>query len=581
MGWIIFLIGTIGWHIGMYGMFKKAGITPWKALIPFYNTWCIIEKIQVRRVWFWLQFIPIAGQFISIWLTIIFVMHFGRFNVLHHAGAVLVPFVYFPYLGFSPNERYAGHEVFHNYKKPSSREWVDAAVFAVVAATLIRTFIFEAYTIPTPSMEKTLLVNDFLFVNKVSYGPRIPKTPLSFPFVHNLMPNSQVPSYLKWIQIPYSRIPGYEKVERNDVVVFNFPLGDTIINDPGYGSAKPYYDVLRSTYGGNRNALLADWGDKIIVHPMDKADNYIKRCVAVAGDTLYLKNGELYVNNTKAYEPAGMQNDYNVSVKSAIDFNSLEENADIHIRWTDKETEIANLENQFVSSREYQLSMSPEDAAKMKKMSNVTAVNIRLLPRIYLVEKKTSPVIYEAIHPSFFTGEAMKVNLNGYQRDMRLPELDTARFDLIYATKQAADAVRKSPNVAQVSQHDDAYIFPNINNAGFDWTVDDFGPIIIPAKGTTISLTTQNLPLYERIIRNYEEHSLEVKGNQIIIDGKPADKYTFKYNYYWMMGDNRHNSQDSRFWGFVPETHVVGKASFIWFSWEKGPRWKRIFSSIK
>lgn len=507
MGWIIFIIGTIGWHLGMYGMFKKAGIEPWKALVPFYNTWCIIEKIQVRRLWFWLQFIPIAGQFISIWLTIIFVMHFGRFNVLQHAAAVFLPFIYFPYLGFSKGERFAGHEVFLNYKKPGSREWVDAAVFAVVAATLIRTFIFEAYTIPTPSMEKTLLVNDFLFVNKVSYGPRIPKTPLSFPFVHNLMPYSQTPSYLKWIQLPYGRIGGYEKVERNDVVVFNFPLGDTVINHPDYGSKIPYYDVLRRDYRGNRDALWADWGDQIIVHPMDKADNYIKRCVAVAGDKLQLKKGILYINDTLAYQPEGSQTTYIIKTNGTpIDLANLDENTGISLRWdVSEESDIQQQNAQFANDSSYILNISPNDAAAFAKMTNV--------------------------------------------KEVKLLEID----------------------------YTDLFPF----DSKLDWSIDNYGPITIPQSGKTIAINAANLSMYERIITVYEGHKLEKNGNTISIDGKAATTYTFQYDYYWMMGDNRHNSQDSRFWGFVPETHVVGKASFIWFSWENGPRWKRLFSNIK
>ena len=188
IGYLVFIIGAIGWHLGMYGMFKKAGIEGWKAFIPFYNTWCMVEKMQLKKFWFFLQFIPIAGQFITIWICIKFVEHFGRFSLAHHAAAVLVPFIYFPYLGFSSNERYAGIPVVANYKKSGTREWIDAAFFAIVAATIIRTFVFEAYTIPTPSMEKTLLVNDFLFVSKFSYGPRIPNTPLAMPFVHHTMP---------------------------------------------------------------------------------------------------------------------------------------------------------------------------------------------------------------------------------------------------------------------------------------------------------------------------------------------------------------------------------------------------------
>src|SRR6186713_3274853 len=222
IGWIIFIVATIGWHVGLYGMFKKANIEGWKAFIPFYNTWCMVEKMELKKIWFFLQFIPIAGQFITIWITIKFVEHFGRFGFWHHAATVLVPFIYFPYLGFSSNERYAGKKVVDNYKKSGAREWIDAAAFAIVAATLIRTFVFEAYTIPTPSMEKTLLVNDFLFVSKFSYGPRIPNTPLAVPFVHHTLPITNTKSYTEIISLPYKRWFATD-VQRNDVVVFNFP----------------------------------------------------------------------------------------------------------------------------------------------------------------------------------------------------------------------------------------------------------------------------------------------------------------------------------------------------------------------
>ena len=238
MGLILFIIGPIGWHLGMYGMFKKAGIEPWKALVPFYNTWQIIGKTNIRRYWFWLQLIPIAGQFITIWITIIWVMHFKRVNLVDHTLTVFFPFLYFPYLGFSEKEKWYGGEVLKHYHKPASREWIDAGVFAIVAATIIRTFVFEAYVIPTGSMEKTLHINDLLFVNKMSYGARIPQTPLWFPFVHNTMPFSKtMPSYIKSVQLPYIRLPAFTEVKRNDVVVFNFPEGDTIINLPDYGSA--------------------------------------------------------------------------------------------------------------------------------------------------------------------------------------------------------------------------------------------------------------------------------------------------------------------------------------------------------
>ncbi|HRB56016.1 MAG TPA: S26 family signal peptidase, partial [Ferruginibacter sp.] len=277
MGWIIFILGTIGWHAGMYGMFKKARIEPWKALVPFYNTWCIVEKIQLKKIWFWLQFIPIAGVFITIWITIKFVENFGRFSLMHHAATVLFPFAYFPYLGFSKNEKFAGKLVMDNYKKSGAREWVDAAVFAVVAATIIRTFIFEAYTIPTQSMEKTLLVNDFLFVSKFSYGPRIPNTPIAMPFVHHTMPITGTKSYSEIIKIPYTRWFA-KPVERNDVVVFNFPVNDTLINDEeNFGSRVTYYQAVREM---GRDAVWDKYGDIIVTRPVDKRENFIKRCVA-------------------------------------------------------------------------------------------------------------------------------------------------------------------------------------------------------------------------------------------------------------------------------------------------------------
>ncbi|HVZ97706.1 MAG TPA: DUF5684 domain-containing protein, partial [Chitinophagaceae bacterium] len=205
IGLLLFIITLIAGLIGLYGMFKKAGIAPWKALIPLYNTWCMVNKMELKKIWFFLQLIPIAGQFVTIWICIKFVEHFGRFGLWHHFLTVFFPFLYFPYLGFSKMERYAGIPVVKNYKKTILREWIDAAVFAVVAATLIRTFVFEAYTIPTPSMEKTLLVNDFLFVSKFSYGPRIPNTPLAVPFIHSNLPLVNTKWYVEWIELPYIR----------------------------------------------------------------------------------------------------------------------------------------------------------------------------------------------------------------------------------------------------------------------------------------------------------------------------------------------------------------------------------------
>ena len=507
MGWIIFILGTIGWHAGMYLLFKRAGWDPRKALIPFYNTWVIVKNCHIKKYWFWLQLIPIMGQFITMWITIIFVMHFGKFNVPHHAAVTFLPMFYLPWLGMDKNTRWVGPEGVAHYKKPSSREWVDAGIFAVVAATLIRTFVFEAYVIPSESMEKTLLVNDFLFVSKLSYGSRMPMTTLSFPFVHNTLPKSHtIPSYLKWIQQPYKRLPGFDSVSRNDVVVFNVPLGDTIINLPEYGSKVMYYDVLRFQYGGNREALQAEF--PLLVHPVDKTDNYIKRCVGVPGDKIQVKENVLYVNDQIAYEADGSQTEYIVRT-NGTPFTKSFLQTELGIDVDNPMGQIAKLEDSLLT---FIINMTPAEAGKIKAQPNVTSV-------------------------------------------VRHQE-----------GKMAEDI---------------AVLFP-YSPWAVEWSIDNYGPITIPAKGATVSLTKDNIDLYRRIINTYEQNSLEETNNGFIINGQQTSTYTFKYNYYWMMGDNRHRSQDSRFWGFVPETHIVGKASLIWFSYGgDGIRWSRVFSKIK
>ncbi len=497
IGWIIFIVATIGWHIGMYGMFKKAGIESWKALVPFYNTWCMVQKMNLKKYWFFFQLVPIAGQFITIWICIKFVEHFGRFGFWHHAAAVFFPFAYFPYLGYSTSEKYAGVNVVKNYKKSVTREWIDAAAFAVVAATLIRTFVFEAYTIPTPSMEKTLLVNDFLFVSKSSYGPRLPNTPIAMPFVHHTIPGINVKSYVEWIHIPYTRWFA-SPVKRNDVVVFNFPVNDTLINDEEkFGSKITYYQAVREL---GRERVWQDYGSQIIVRPVDKQENFIKRCVGIAGDTIQLVNGKLMVNNKpQEYFPQSQR------------FYHLETPAGIFL---DKE----KLEELGIAIREDQGDL-------IQQKNNLYLVNIT----------------------------------NEEKAKLKLP----AGFIL-------TDFIQ-DPSVD---------LFPYYDTIGH-WSADNYGPLWIPKKGASIQLTADNMIRYKRCIEVYEGNQLENRAGKYFINGKETVSYTFKMDYYWLMGDNRHNSLDSRYWGFVPEDHVVGKASLIWFSWEAGPRWKRLFRWIK
>jgi signal peptidase I len=360
-----------------------------------------------------------------------------------------------------------GYYIFVNrfQRKTKTREWIDAIAFAVVAATLIRTFFIEAYTIPTSSMEKSLLVGDFLFVSKVNYGARAPITPVSFPFAHNTMPVVGGNSYIEWPNMPYMRLPGFQKIKNNDVVVFNYPAEDG--------------------------------------RPLDKKENYIKRCLGIAGDSLAVINQQVFVNGVAAENPPKMQFKYFVQTDGTFD-------------------------------------------EKVAKRNDIT--------------------------------EGGRVSDQG---DFELLLTKDAKDDLLQQSW-----VKKVENTLQAKGAGASYIFPFKEEWG--WNVDNFGPIYIPKAGDNIKLDTITYFIYERAIKVYENNpTLDMKDNKVYLDGKEITSYTFKQNYYFMMGDNRHNSADSRFWGFVPEDHIVGKALFTWMSLDpnetnilKKIRWNRIFRGI-
>jgi len=506
---ILFLISLILFIIpavGLYSMFKKAGVPGWKGLIPFYNTWVMMQLAQRPIYWVLLQLIPVVGWFITLAIFVEFVKTFGKFKLYQHALTIFSLGLYFWYVGLNKKDKFVGPEVVRKHKKSSAREWVDAGVFAIVAATLIRTFVFEAYTIPTPSMEKTLLVSDFLFVSKFSYGPRIPNTPLAMPFVHHTLPITNSKSYVEWIKLPYTRWFA-APVKRNDVVVFNFPAGDTVINKEGYQSEQPYYDVARALGGpggidAGRQVILNDPDEyPIIVRPVDKQENYIKRCTAVAGDTLQIKDQVVYINGQASPFPPFSETDYIVTTSG-----------------------------------------QPLDEAIMKDEYNVDINNGQELRQTGVPNQYSILLTHGAKEKMLKSGLAKTI----------VPELDS------FATGRV-------------------YPYDNIHK----WSVDEYGPLWIPKKGATITLTDENYTLYERAIRVYEHNKLEKRGGKIFLNDLETNQYTFKMDYYWMMGDNRHQSQDSRYWGFVPEDHVVGEAWLIWMSWDKGVRWSRLFQKIK
>lgn len=491
---------------GMAKMFEKAGVAKWKAFVPFYNTLIILKLANKAKYLVFWQVIPVVGWFITLSIYIDFVKLFGRYNFGQHILTTFFSPVYFLYLGYSKKVHYIGTEDVQHYKKPAWREWADAAVFATIAATLIRTFVFEAYAIPSGSMEKTMLVNDYLFVNKISYGPRIPNTPLAIPFIHNYIPNTPLRSYSELIQLGYIRWFA-SPVKRGDIVVFNVPIGDTVINKDDFQSARPYYDIKRAAERGDESSqyILSHPEEyPIVTHPFDKTDNYVKRCTAVAGDTLAVREGNVYINGIlQAFPPQSLML-YQVTTRGQqLDEDIMKEDYGIDI----------NDGNQFgmIGNNTYAMLLTPQSVDKMK--SNGFAKEVKLL-----VDQPGDPKYSRILFPY--------------------------------------DSLHK-------------------------WTLDDYGPVWIPKKGATLTLTNENYPLYERLIKVYEHNRIEKRNDHFYLNGKEIFIYTFKMDYYWMMGDNRHNSQDSRFWGFVPEDRIVGKPSLTWFSYDKGPRWNRLFKSIK
>lgn len=377
-------------------------------------------------------------------------------------------------------------------KKSKAREWTDAIIFAVVAATIIRVFFIEAYTIPSGSMERSLLVGDFLFVSKVNYGARVPMTPVAFPFAHHTMPVIGTKAYYDGIQWKYRRLPGLQEIKRNDVVVFNFPEGDTVALEAQNDN---YYQMVMQS---SREAVHQS--HTIVTRPVDKRENYIKRCIAIAGDTISMKDGLAVVNGKDAPLVGTGGFSYLVEFKPGdINFKLFQDQG-FHIAQID--------------GNRYQFDGTPEMIAELKKSTYVNSVS----------------------------------------------ELLT--------TKDTYDQA----------------IFPHDPNRR--WNLDNFGPIIVPKKGWTVTLDSNTMPLYERSIRVYEGNKLEKVADGWLINGQKATTYTFKMNYYWMMGDNRHQSADSRYWGFVPQDHIVGKALFIWMSFDsegsffKKIRWNRLFKGI-
>jgi len=528
MGNIIFFILIIISFIGLYKIFEKAGIAPWKALIPIYNFWEVGKLINRPKWWAFIMIVP--G--VNLIMYGVYGFHLARAfkkrmtNDLVYAA--IMPYLYFAYLGFNKDVKFFGVT---DIKSESSivKNWLDPIIFAVVAASIIRGFFFEAFTIPTSSLEKSLMVGDFLFVNKVCYGAKVPQTPIAFPFAHHTLPfTSETKSYVEWIKIPYMRLPGYSKPSNGEIVVFNYPDGDTVavgFQDMSYyqlsrtiGYQNMHNPKYRPPYGdGNRQV------GKIVARPVDKREHYVKRCVGIAGDKLEIKDGELYINDKLSPMPKDAQHHYFVKCKEPIFTPELLDDLDIYY-------DEANL-----------LSLVP-----------------------YGVGDTT--IVYSLVDRP--EGHADNDFLSEYKHTLKS---DTVLYSL-NLTKEKAEKIKSMSGVYSVKKeikakgNIDLNIFPH--NPSYAWNNDNFGPILLPKEGTTIKIDTNNICLYEKMLSTYDDgiHQITKQGAQVLYDGKPITSYTFKQGYYWLMGDNRHNSADSRSWGVVPFDHVVGRPVFVWFS---------------
>ena len=497
---IFILLVQVIHFLGTWKLYIKAGRKAWEAAIPIYNAIVLMKIINRPPWWTLLLFIPIVNliMFPVIWVETL--RSFGRNSNIDTFLGVCTFGLYIYYINYTQDVTYISDRSLK--PRTAAGEWISSILFAVVAATIVHTYAMQPFTIPTSSLEKTLLVGDFLFVSKFHYGARMPMTAISFPMVHDSIPVIGTKSYLDQPQLPYFRLPGFQKIKRNDIVVFSWPTDTLIdINRPGKGFK---------------------------VKPLDKKSNYVKRCVGVPGDELQIKDGYVYIN--------GEQNVLPDRAKLQFRYKIISKNSFVK---TDNKGRYTNQPSAFVSSH-----------------FNISDIYISDIDR----ENKIITHIAQM-------------------------------------TDEAYEKVKNNPNVIEVEKLTEEEgvwnqsVYPQ--DPRFNWNTKYFGPITIPKAGTTINISVENISLYKRIIEVYEgsefgiNNKISLSGTQVMLNNKQITKYTFLQDYYWMMGDNRDNSQDARMWGLVPFNHVVGKPVFIWMSWDTNAkgimnkiRWDRMFTTV-
>lgn len=527
--WILFVaLCQILMFAKLWKLYQRAGYSPWLAAVPFYNSLILLRIIKRPQWWIVLLYFPIVNLLMLPVVWVETARSFGKNSLLDSFLSWATLGLYGFYLNYVADVSYRPDRSL----EPTSKfgQFIGSIIYAVVFATIVHTYFLQPYIIPTGSLEKSLLVGDFLLVSKFHYGARTPQTAVSFPMVHDTIPIAKTRSYLKKPQLPYFRLPALQKIKRNDIVVFSWPA-----------------DTVRQFF--KKEARV----DK----PIDKKSNYVKRCVALPGDTLSIIDGIIHINGKASIMPERAKPLFGYKAYNA----------------------------KGISARKL-ISSGFDDITRAFLISNITQPMFNALSPHIIQLKQNDPNNFVVLTGA--KGLPLDVVRKYRVQAKELLEQEKSLFLTLKEAEQlskevAFDSLKRNVNVTKTYNQ---IFFPN--NVRYNWNEDQFGPIIMPKKGVTVSLTSKTLPLYKKIIQDYESNTLNIRGDEIIINGQLSDAYTFQQDYFWMMGDNRHRSEDSRFWGFVPEDHIVGKPVFIWMSIDGfmdgirnwNVRWNRVFTTV-
>ena len=523
---LLFLSSNLIIFGGSYKLFNLAGVEGWKALIPFYNIIKHLDIINRPRWWIILVFIPVINLLMIPVIWVEYIKTFNHNSKLDRILVIVTLGFYIYYISYVSNKKkYISQISFSSFERSFG-----SIIYAIVIATIVHNYIIQPFVIPTGSLEKTLRVGDFLLVSKFHYGARIPSTLVSFPMVHDTIPIIKSRSYLKKPQLPYLRIPGFQEIKNNDIVVFNWPA-DTV-----------------------RKFFVKEKG---VIKPTDKKSNYVKRAIGIPGDSLEIRDGVVYLNGKENNLPDRARPLFTYLVKSNEGVSSSKL-INLEVDGFIRKFVIKNLSTDtYAEISKYILNISNNGENEYLIYTSDKGIPIKLVRKLSLDIRE---IIDKEKELSLTHIDAIKIK-------------NSNQFDTIYRVIEETDT-------------SNSIFFPN--NKRFSWNNDHFGPLYIPKAGDKIDLNIKTLPLYKKIITDYEFNDLKVIDEDILINGIKENEYVFKQDYYWMMGDNRYNSEDSRVWGFVPFDHVLGRPVFIWMSIEGlfngienwNFRWDRVFTTI-